>query len=69
MKVKKARKPRGTKLNGRRSYNLCSCCLSYGCDPLTMSDKFKEKADRRSKAGVCRSCGHNPCRCKSTLFR
>jgi len=65
MKTKKARKPRGTKLNGRPSYNLCPHCYGYGCDPMTMSREFQAKIDRRLKAGVCAACGHKPCRCKS----
>lgn len=63
--MKKKRKPRGIKLNGRKSYDLCSCCFSYNCDPLTMSRKFSAKIRKRLKAGLCPACGHNPCKCKS----
>ena len=63
--TKKKRKPRGIKLNGHRSYNLCPYCYSYNCDRMTMSEKFKNKIDRRLKAGQCGACGNNPCTCKS----
>lgn len=65
MKLKKARKPRGKKLSGYPSMDMCPHCIAFGCDPMAMSDKFQAKMDRRSRAGVCRACGHNPCRCKS----
>lgn len=64
--VKKARKPRGKKLNGQASYDLCPHCLAYHCDPITMSPAFNAKVSQRSAQGVCRSCGHHPCRCRST---
>lgn len=67
MLVKKARKPRGIKLNGERSYDMCPCCLSFNCDPMTNSHKFQAKLDKRSDAGQCRSCGSVKCKCKSSL--
>lgn len=65
--VKKTRKPRGIKLDGTRSKNLCSHCLSYNCDPMTMSHAFSQKITRRDRAGLCRSCGQKSCVCKSQL--
>jgi hypothetical protein len=67
MKNKKARKPRGIKQDGTESMDLCTCCYSFACDPLSMSRKFREKIDKRLEAGLCPACGHNPCTCKSSL--
>jgi hypothetical protein len=66
MKVKKARKPRGFKLNGHRSDDMCTC-FSFGCDPMAMSHKFTAKINKRLRAGLCGACGSNPCKCKSSL--
>jgi hypothetical protein len=66
MKFKKKRKPRGTKLNGSRSLDLCPCCLSYNCDPFTMSAKFYKKINNRRNKGLCPACGNDPCTCKSS---
>lgn len=65
MRVKKKRKPRGRKLNGQRSRDMCSHCFSFNCDPMGMSRAFQAKVDRRRRQGLCGACGHNPCRCKS----
>jgi hypothetical protein len=67
MKQKKARKPRGIGKDGLRSYNLCTGCYSYNCDPGTMSLKFIEMVSWRRKNNLCVGCGHNPCTCKSSL--
>ena len=64
--MKKARKPRGIKKDGTMSQDMCSCCLSFCCDPMTMSQAWQDKVYRRRQANVCVSCGHNPCRCKSS---
>lgn len=64
---KKARKPRGWKLNGERSQDMCTGCLSFGCDPFSDSYAWDKKKRKRAAAGLCKSCGHNPCTCKSTL--
>jgi len=69
MKIKKARKPRGIKKNGHRSLDMCPDCLSFYCDPMRMSSKFRDKVNKRRDLGVCPSCGAKPCKCKSTLDR
>lgn len=66
MKFVKPRKPRGRKLNGYKSYDLCPHCYSRGCDPMAQSPKFYDMVQRRLQAGVCVACGYNPCRCKSS---
>lgn len=63
--MKKKRKPRGIKLNGKLSYDMCPHCYAYGCDPWAMSDKFRAKINRRFKAGQCPACGSKECKCKS----
>ncbi len=63
----KARKPRGIKLNGNPSYDLCPHCYTYRCDPGSMSHAFNTKIARRLAQGVCPACGRDPCRCKSRL--
>jgi hypothetical protein len=65
--IKKKRKPRGIKLNGNRSLDLCPHCFAFFCDTMTMSYKFQSKIDKRLAAGLCGACGHNPCTCKSSL--
>lgn len=65
MKHKKKRKPRGKKLNGLDSYDLCEYCYSYGCDHMSMSDKFNAKIRKRMKEGKCPACGGKECFCKS----
>lgn len=67
-KMKKERKPRGIKLNGRESYDMCEHCVSYGCDPYSHNNPyFNDKKMNRSKGGVCISCGSKNCKCKSSL--
>ena len=65
--VKKARKPRGRKLDGTMSVDFCPGCGMPGCDPFGGSRAWQAKKDRRRAAGKCVACGHNPCRCKSAL--
>jgi len=65
--LKKVRKPRGIKLNGHYSMDMCTGCIAFGCDPMAMSRAFQEKKARRDNANVCVSCGNNPCKCKSSL--
>lgn len=67
MKKIKPRKPRGIKQNGEPSYDMCPYCKMPNCDPFGASLLYRKKLDARRKAGVCESCGHNPCRCKSSL--
>lgn len=68
MKLKKPRKPRGIKLNGKPSYDLCEHCYGYACDPFSMSEKFRNKIDRRLKSKLCPSCGAKECKCKSSSW-
>lgn len=62
---KKKRKPRGIKLNGQRSQDMCPYCLTFNCDSLGISSKLAAKFDKRRAEGKCPSCGNNPCKCKS----
>lgn len=64
--MKKQRKPRGIKLNGQPSLDMCTC-YSFHCDPMTVSSAFSAKIDRRRAAGLCPSCGGKKCKCKSSL--
>lgn len=66
-RVKKARKPRGTKQDGTPSQDLCPCCLKFQCDPFGSSPAFRDKVNRRKAAGCCPACGGDPCICKSSL--
>jgi hypothetical protein len=59
---KKIRKPRKT------SEDFCPSCMNTSCNPVN-APLFQRKLDRRKAAGVCLSCGHNPCRCKSKMGR
>lgn len=65
--MKKQRKPRGYKLNGQRSLDMCRCCFAFHCDPSSMSKKFRNKVRDRVRRGCCGACGHSPCTCKSSL--
>ena len=67
MRFVKPRKPRGTKLNGEKSYDMCEGCYMPFCDSFAASEKYRHKIHSRLKTGVCPACGHNPCRCKSKL--
>lgn len=67
MRFVKPRKPRGIKLNGERSEDYCTGCYMRGCDPFGNSPAYYNKIHKRLEAGLCPSCGHNPCRCKSKL--
>lgn len=62
--MKKKRKPRGWKLDGTRSEDMCTC-LRFRCDPDGISPKLRAKFDKRIAEGKCPSCGNNPCKCKS----
>lgn len=65
MRFVKPRKPRGKKMDGSPSLDMCSCFAFY-CDPSTMSREFDAKIRRRRSAGVCLCCGAKPCICKSS---
>lgn len=69
MRQVKPRKPRGIKLNGQRSMDLCPYCYSFGCNPMSMSHAFSEKIRKRLDNGQCPSCGKPKafCSCKSSL--
>ena len=67
MHNKKDRKPRGIKLNGERSMDMCTGCIAFGCDPMAMSPRFQNKINKRIELGLCPACGSNPCKCKSKL--
>lgn len=68
MKFRKQRKPRGIKLNGRKSYDMCTGCYMPHCDPFAASPKYREKIEKRLREGKCPACGHYHCRCKSTIL-
>ena len=60
----KKRKPRGIKLSGQYSEDMC-ICLRFGCDPDGLSQKLKRKFDKRISEGRCHSCGNIKCSCKT----
>ena len=68
MKVLKKRKPRGTKLNGQKSYDMCPDCYMPGCDPFGGSKLYRDKIEKRLKEGKCPACGQVDCKCKSTIL-
>ena len=65
----KKRKPRGFKLNGHRSYNMCPHCYLPGCDPCGGSQAYRTKIEKRLDEGKCPSCGQVKCVCKSTILK
>ena len=65
MKIKRERKERGWKLNGKRSIDFCDYCFRPGCDTMGGSPKYRKKIDKRLEQGLCPSCGQMPCKCKS----
>lgn len=67
MRVKKVRKPRGIKLNGHPSMDMCPHCLSMGCDRMSDSTRWAGTKSDRDARGACRACGAIPCICKSSL--
>lgn len=64
----KPRKPRGIKLNGKKSYNMCPDCYMPGCDPFGGSKEYRQKIDKRLREGKCPACGQAKCQCKSTML-
>jgi hypothetical protein len=56
---RRRRKPRGMKLDGTKSLDMCPYCLSFHCDSASMSRKFSEKVSHRLSRGVCPSCGQD----------
>ena len=68
MFVRKKRKPRGIKKNGRRSYDMCPHCYSPGCDPMGASPAYRRKLDARLDEGKCPACGKVKCTCRSTIL-
>lgn len=67
LKPKKKRKPRGKKLDGSRSMDMCPYCYAFNCDPMMRSRKWDDKVRSRLARGLCPSCGASPCKCKSSL--
>jgi hypothetical protein len=63
--MKKDRKPRGYKLKGGPSIDFCDYCFKPGCDPIGGSPAYRRKIEKRLYQGLCPSCGHMPCTCKS----
>lgn len=65
----KERKPRGIKLNGNASRDMCDVCMNYNCDSCTggMNPFFLAKVEKRRNQNVCLSCGNSKCNCKSSL--
>lgn len=65
MRFIKPRKPRGLKLSGEKSYNLCPGCYSPYCDPSLRHPNV----ERRLRAGLCPACGKpkDRCSCRSSL--
>lgn len=68
MRVRRKRKPRGYKKNGRRSYDMCPWCYSPNCDPMAGSFKYQEKIHKRLSNGQCPACGKVKCTCKSSVL-
>ena len=67
MRKVKARKPRGRKLSGRLSYDMCTGCYMPFCDSFAASQLYRDKISARLRNGLCPACGHSPCSCKSKL--
>lgn len=65
--MKKKRKLRGTKLNGLKSKDFCKGYIAFSGDPHAMSQKFRQKIEKRTEKSLCPSCGQKSCRCKSKL--
>lgn len=63
--MKKDRKRRTWKLNGKQSIDFCDYCFKPGCDPTGGSPKYRRKIEKRLDMGLCPSCGNMPCTCKS----
>lgn len=65
MRFVKPRKPRGTKLNGDKSFDFCTYCYAPFCDPFLRPSNV----ERRLRAGLCPACGKpkDRCGCKSSL--
>lgn len=60
---------RGYKLDGHQtSEDLCPYCYSFGCDPMSMSQKFRQKIEKRLRMKLCPCCGEPiaHCKCRSS---
>ena len=66
--IRKQRKPRGIKLNGKRSYDMCPTCYMPGCDPFGGSTKYRENVYKRLSQGKCPACNQFDCKCKSSIL-
>ena len=69
MRTTKQRKPRSIKINGEPSLDMCSCCISFYCDPMSMSTEFRTKIRNRMRMHLCPACGqpNGFCQCKSSI--
>ena len=58
------RKPR------TKSKEMCYCCYSFNCDPMTdhFGSPWDKKKRFRLKNNLCVSCGKNPCECKRRKY-
>lgn len=65
MRYQKPRKPRGLKLSGEKSYDLCPHCYAPHCDSFFRNRNVED----RLKKGLCPACGQptGHCKCKSKL--
>jgi hypothetical protein len=61
----KPRKPRGIKLDGTKSLDMCKDCHSFFCDFMYDSREWAAKKRDRHNRHVCVACNSNPCKCKS----
>ena len=68
MNYPKKRQPRGTKLDGRKSYDMCTGCYMPFCDPFAASPLYRAKIEKRLREGRCPACGQVECKCKSTIL-
>jgi hypothetical protein len=68
LKIIKKRKPRGVKLNGKQSYDMCPYCYMPHCDSFAVSSKYYLKIEKRLEQGLCPACGQIKCKCKSTIL-
>lgn len=64
--MKKERKDRNWKQNGKLSIDFCDYCFKPGCDPSGGSPAYRRKIEKRLDNGLCPACGQMPCKCKST---
>ena len=66
--MRKERKLRDFKKNGKRSEDFCEYCYKPGCDPFGGSPKYRKKVEKRLEEGKCPACGNVKCTCKSSVL-